>query len=162
MAIQNRGRIGGRSGNIEQDRRHRPHEGPAADECAEQQHDRGPGGTRRDDQQVHARRRTVLPAALHSSSRRKSGSGCPITTNDNGTTGSGRSRSARKPATRTAQPEAINELVGRRVKKLRQDRAKIVANVPIIMLTARGQEIDRVLGLEMGADDYLIKPFSIR
>lgn len=35
-------------------------------------------------------------------------------------------------------------------------------NVPIIMLTARDGEIDRVLGLEMGADDYLTKPFSMR
>jgi len=33
---------------------------------------------------------------------------------------------------------------------------------PIIMLTARGQEIDKVLGLEMGADDYVTKPFSVR
>lgn len=35
-------------------------------------------------------------------------------------------------------------------------------NVPIIMLTARGQEIDKVLGLEIGADDYMTKPFSVR
>ena len=35
-------------------------------------------------------------------------------------------------------------------------------NVPIIMLTARDDEIDRVLGLEIGADDYLTKPFSMR
>ena len=34
--------------------------------------------------------------------------------------------------------------------------------VPIIMLTARGGEVDRVLGLELGADDYLVKPFSPR
>ena len=35
------------------------------------------------------------------------------------------------------------------------------SDVPIIMLTARGEEIDRVLGLELGADDYVVKPFSI-
>ena len=36
------------------------------------------------------------------------------------------------------------------------------ATMPIIMLTARGQEIDKVLGLELGADDYITKPFSLR
>ena len=36
------------------------------------------------------------------------------------------------------------------------------SNVPIIMLTARGAELDRVLGLELGADDYVVKPFSFR
>ncbi|WP_260294530.1 response regulator [Sedimenticola hydrogenitrophicus] len=36
------------------------------------------------------------------------------------------------------------------------------SNVPIIMLTARGEEMDRILGLEMGADDYLPKPFNPR
>jgi len=36
------------------------------------------------------------------------------------------------------------------------------SQVPIIMLTARGEEIDRVLGLELGADDYVSKPFSLR
>jgi DNA-binding response OmpR family regulator len=35
-------------------------------------------------------------------------------------------------------------------------------DVPIIMLTARGEEVDRVLGLELGADDYVTKPFSLR
>ena len=34
--------------------------------------------------------------------------------------------------------------------------------IPIIMLTARGEEVDKVLGLELGADDYITKPFSIR
>ena len=36
------------------------------------------------------------------------------------------------------------------------------SDVPIVMLTARGEEIDRVLGLELGADDYVVKPFSSR
>jgi DNA-binding response OmpR family regulator len=35
-------------------------------------------------------------------------------------------------------------------------------NTPIILLTARGEEIDKVLGLELGADDYITKPFSLR
>ena len=35
-------------------------------------------------------------------------------------------------------------------------------DVPVLMLTARGEEIDRVLGLELGADDYVVKPFSMR
>ena len=36
------------------------------------------------------------------------------------------------------------------------------SNVPIVMLTARGEETDRVVGLELGADDYVVKPFSPR
>src|SRR5437660_2314525 len=43
-------------------------------------------------------------------------------------------------------------------KQLRAQRGSI----PIIMLTARGQELDKVVGLELGADDYVTKPFSIR
>ena len=43
-------------------------------------------------------------------------------------------------------------------KKLRQDGN----NVPIIMLTVKDQEVDKVLGLELGADDYVTKPFSLR
>ena len=42
--------------------------------------------------------------------------------------------------------------------ELRRDRAS--AAVPVVMLTARGDEADRVVGLEMGADDYVVKPFS--
>lgn len=41
-------------------------------------------------------------------------------------------------------------------------RLRQVSDVPIIMLTARGDESDRVLGLEIGADDYMPKPFSTR
>lgn len=41
-------------------------------------------------------------------------------------------------------------------------RLRQVSDVPIIMLTARGDETDRVLGLEIGADDYMPKPFSTR
>ena len=45
-------------------------------------------------------------------------------------------------------------------RQLRQNvRAK---NVPIIMLTAKSEEFDKVLGLELGADDYITKPFSVR
>ena len=42
--------------------------------------------------------------------------------------------------------------------ELRRDRAS--AAVPVVMLTARGDEADRVVGLEIGADDYIVKPFS--
>ena len=42
-------------------------------------------------------------------------------------------------------------------RELRRD-----SQVPIIMLTARGEETDRVVGLELGADDYVVKPFSAR
>lgn len=45
-------------------------------------------------------------------------------------------------------------------KALKQDPA--TRDIPVIMLTARAEEIDRVLGLELGADDYVTKPFSPR
>src|SRR2546426_12276547 len=41
-------------------------------------------------------------------------------------------------------------------------RLRSQSSVPIIMLTARDDELDKVLGLELGADDYITKPFSIR
>jgi DNA-binding response OmpR family regulator len=41
-------------------------------------------------------------------------------------------------------------------------RIRAASRVPVIMLTARGEEVDRVVGLELGADDYLAKPFSPR
>jgi DNA-binding response OmpR family regulator len=68
---------------------------------------------------------------------------------------------------RTLQPQLIlldlmlPELDGLEVcKLLRQDPN--TRSIPIIMLTARAAEIDRVLGLELGADDYITKPFSVR
>jgi DNA-binding response OmpR family regulator len=41
-------------------------------------------------------------------------------------------------------------------------RIRSYSSVPILMITARGSEADRVAGLELGADDYLVKPFSLR
>ena len=43
------------------------------------------------------------------------------------------------------------------LKKVRQ-----TSNIPVIMLTARGDDVDRIIGLEIGADDYLAKPFNPR
>ena len=45
-------------------------------------------------------------------------------------------------------------------KEIRKDN--IIANIPVIMITAKGEEVDKILGLELGADDYITKPFSIR
>ncbi|WP_053956908.1 response regulator transcription factor [Inediibacterium massiliense] len=45
-------------------------------------------------------------------------------------------------------------------KQIRNHEA--TSKIPIIMLTAKGEETDKVLGLELGADDYLTKPFSVR
>lgn len=41
-------------------------------------------------------------------------------------------------------------------------RHDTLSDLPVILLTARGEEVDRVLGLEMGADDYVTKPFSVK
>ena len=45
-------------------------------------------------------------------------------------------------------------------KNIRNNQA--IGDLPIIMLTAKGEEIDRILGLELGADDYITKPFNTR
>jgi len=45
-------------------------------------------------------------------------------------------------------------------RQLKNDAA--TRHVPVLMLTARGEEIDRVVGFELGADDYVVKPFSVR
>jgi two-component system phosphate regulon response regulator PhoB len=45
-------------------------------------------------------------------------------------------------------------------KTLKSDPA--TSGIPVIMLTARGEEIDRVVGFELGAEDYVVKPFSVR
>jgi two-component system OmpR family response regulator len=39
---------------------------------------------------------------------------------------------------------------------------RVKSNMPVLMLTARGEETDRIIGIEMGADDYLVKPFNPR
>jgi len=53
----------------------------------------------------------------------------------------------------------LPELDGLEVcRRLRRESA--TAALPIVMLTAKGDEVDRVLGLELGADDYIVKPFS--
>ena len=45
-------------------------------------------------------------------------------------------------------------------KQIRRDNS--ISNMPIIMITAKGDELDKVLGLELGADDYITKPFAVR
>jgi Response regulators consisting of a CheY-like receiver domain and a winged-helix DNA-binding domain len=45
-------------------------------------------------------------------------------------------------------------------RQLQRDPA--TANIPVIMLTAKGEEVDRIVGFELGADDYIVKPFSLR
>ncbi|HEX6249576.1 MAG TPA: response regulator transcription factor [Nocardioidaceae bacterium] len=48
------------------------------------------------------------------------------------------------------------------LREVRAGRDPALSSTPVIMLTARGDEADRVIGLEVGADDYLTKPFSMR
>jgi DNA-binding response OmpR family regulator len=65
---------------------------------------------------------------------------------------------AQTPADLVVLDVMLPELSGFEVLR----RIRAVSRVPVIMLTARGEEVDRVVGLEMGADDYLAKPFSPR
>ncbi len=55
----------------------------------------------------------------------------------------------------------LPEMSGIEVCKLLRKQERTAA-IPIIMVTAKGEEIDRVVGFEVGADDYLVKPFSSR
>lgn len=52
-------------------------------------------------------------------------------------------------------------MLGTEVCKLLK-KAEHTAHIPVIMLTAKGEEIDKVVGFEVGADDYVVKPYSIR
>ncbi len=55
----------------------------------------------------------------------------------------------------------LPDLTGTEVcKALKRDPA--TQHVPVIMVTARGEEVDRIVGFELGADDYVVKPFSVR
>lgn len=53
-------------------------------------------------------------------------------------------------------------LPGKNGKDIRRDLRTEGINTPIIMLTSKSEEMDKVLGLEIGADDYMTKPFSLR
>ncbi len=55
----------------------------------------------------------------------------------------------------------LPKMDGFEVCRLIKQNSKI-KNIPIIMLTAKGEEVDRIVGLELGADDYVVKPFSPR
>ena len=70
----------------------------------------------------------------------------------------GSSGLARSPVDLVVLDVMLPELSGFEVLR----RIRATSRMPVIMLTARGEEVDRVVGLEMGADDYLAKPFSPR
>lgn len=55
----------------------------------------------------------------------------------------------------------LPDVSGTDVCRLLKERAD-TKSIPVIMVTARGEEIDRVVGFELGADDYVVKPFSVR
>ncbi|HUT83944.1 MAG TPA: response regulator transcription factor [Thermodesulfobacteriota bacterium] len=55
----------------------------------------------------------------------------------------------------------LPDLEGTEVYKLLKQNPK-TKGIPVIMVTAKGEEVDRIVGLELGADDYITKPFSVR
>ncbi len=55
----------------------------------------------------------------------------------------------------------LPDLPGTEVCRALKERPE-TRNIPVVMVTARGEEIDRVVGFELGADDYVVKPFSVR
>jgi two-component system phosphate regulon response regulator PhoB len=55
----------------------------------------------------------------------------------------------------------LPEMLGSEVCRNLRKESKTAAT-PVLMLTAKGEEIDRVVGFEVGADDYVVKPFSLR
>jgi len=55
----------------------------------------------------------------------------------------------------------LPDLEGTEVYKLFKQNPK-TKGIPVIMVTAKGEEVDRIVGLELGADDYITKPFSVR
>src|SRR3954467_2678646 len=54
-------------------------------------------------------------------------------------------------------PDLLGTEVCRRLKQNKETAA-----IPVIMVTAKGEEVDRIVGFELGADDYVVKPFSVR
>ena len=62
---------------------------------------------------------------------------------------------------RSRKPDLILlDLMLPKMDELERDSGTV--RIPIIMLTARGEDVDRILGFELGADDYVVKPFNIR
>lgn len=69
------------------------------------------------------------------------------------------------PAARAAEPALVLldiMLPGRNGYDVCRDLRQIHPDLPVIMLTAKSEEIDKVIGLELGADDYITKPFGVR
>jgi two-component system phosphate regulon response regulator PhoB len=83
------------------------------------------------------------------------------------TRGAGTGEEALKLALKEPRPDLVlldvmlPDMSGTEVcRRLKQSDA--TRDIPVVMVTARGEEIDRVVGFEVGADDYVVKPFSVR